>query len=103
MAIRDNTLRSQILKYYSLATDRAAINGFIAPETERFHAALESMGISAADRETIDAEFVMANPTASALVRTLGETAAFATLYIEDLVEANSELRTLIRRTLDDE
>ena len=45
----------------------------------------------------------MANPTASALVRTLGETAEFATLYIEDLVEANNELRESIRRTLADE
>lgn len=103
MAIQDNTLRSQILKYYSLAADRAAINEFIAPETERFHAALEAMGVSAADRETIDAQFVMANPTASALVRTLGETAEFATRYIEDLVEANGELRKLIQRTLDGE
>ena len=103
MAIHDNALRSQILKYYSLATHRTAINGFIAPGTERFQAALEAMGVSAADREAIDAQFVMANPTASALVRTLGETAAFATRYIEDLVEANSELRKSIRRTLDDE
>jgi hypothetical protein len=103
MAIHDNSLRSQILKYYSLATDRAAINGFITPETERFHAALEAIGVSAADRDTIDAQFVMANPTVSALVRTLGETAKFATLYIEDLVEANKQLTELIKNTLDNE
>lgn len=103
MAIHDNELRSQILKYYSLAIDRAAINGFIAPETERFHAALEAIGVSASDRETIDAEFVMANPTVRALVRTLGETAEFASLYVEDLVEANSELSKSIRKTLNEE
>jgi hypothetical protein len=103
MAIRDNALRSQILKYYSLATDRAAINGFITPETERFQAALEAMGVSAADQDTIDAQLVMANPTVSALVRTLGQTAEFATLYIEDLVEANRQLAKLIEKTLGDE
>jgi hypothetical protein len=103
MAVYDNDLRSQILRYYSLATDRAAINEFITPETQRFHAALEAMGVSPSDREMIDVQSVMANPTASALVRTLGETAEFATLYIEDLVEANSELRESIRRTLADE
>ena len=103
MAVDDNDLRSQILKYYSLATDRAAVNGFITPQTQRFHAALESMGISPSDRDTIDAQLVMANPTARALVRTLGATAEFATVYIEDLVEANNQLTTSIRRELDSE
>ncbi len=103
MAVYDNDLRSQILRYYSLATDRAAVNEFITPGTQRFHVALEAMGISPSDRETIDVQSVMANPTASALVRTLGETAEFATLYIEDLVEANNQLRESIRRTLDNE
>lgn len=103
MAVYDNDLRSQILRYYSLATDRAAVNGFITPGTQRFQVALEAMGISPSDRETIDVQSVMANPTASALVRTLGETAKFATLYIEDLVEANNQLRESIRRTLGNE
>jgi hypothetical protein len=103
MAVYDNALRSQILRYYSLATDRAAINGFITPETQRFQAALEAIGVSPSDRETIDVESVMANPNASALVRTLGETAEFATLYIEDLVEANDRLRESIKRALDDQ
>lgn len=103
MAVYDNDLRSEILRYYSLATDRAAVNGFITPQTQRFHAALEAMGVSPSDREMIDVQSVMANPTASALVRTLGETAEFATLYIEDLVEANNELRESIGRTLADE
>ena len=103
MAIHDDALRSQILRYYSLATDRAAVNGFITPETQRFHAALEAMGVSPSDRETMDVQSVMANPTASALVRTLGETAEFATTYIEDLVEANNQLRESIIRTLEDQ
>ena len=103
MAVYDNDLRSQILRYYSLATDRAAVNGFITPETQRFHVALEAMGVSPSDRETIDVQSVMANPTASALVRTLGETAEFATVYIEDLVEANHQLAESIRRALDDQ
>ena len=103
MAVYDNDLRSQILRYYSLATDRAAVNGFITPETQRFHVALEAMGVSPSDRETIDVQSVMANPTANALVRTLGETAEFATVYIEDLVEANHQLAESIRRALDDQ
>jgi hypothetical protein len=103
MAVDENDLRSQILKYYSLATDRAAVNDFITPQTQRFHAALEAMGISPSDRETIDARSVMANPTASALVRTLGATAEFATVYIEDLVEANDQLAESISRKLDNE
>jgi hypothetical protein len=102
-AVYDDDLRSQILKYYSLAADRAAVNGFIAPELQRFNAALEAIGVSPADRDAIDAQFVMANPTASALVRTLGQTAEFATLYVEDLVEANHQLADSIRRTLADE
>jgi len=103
MAVYDDDLRSQILKYYSLATDRAAVNGFITPQTQRFNAALEAIGVSPSDRDAIDAQSVMANPTANALVRTLGETAGFATLYIEDLVEANHQLAESIRRALADE
>jgi hypothetical protein len=103
MAVYDDDLRSQILKYYSLATDRAAVNGFITPQTQRFNAALEAIGVSPSDRDAIDAQTVMANPTASALVRTLGETAEFSTLYIEDLVEANHKLAESIRRALADE
>jgi hypothetical protein len=102
MAVYDDDLRSQILKYYSLANDRAAVNGFITPQTQRFNAALEAIGVSPADRDAIDAQFVMANPTASALVRTLGETAVFSSLYIEDLVAANHKLSESIRRALAD-
>ena len=103
MAVYDDDLRSQILRYYSLATDRAAVNGFITPQTQRFNAALEAIGVSPSDRDAIDARFVMANPTASALVRTLGATAEFASVYIEDLVEANHQLAESIRKALDDE
>jgi len=103
MAVRNDDLRSQILKYYSLATDRAAVNGFITPQTQRFNAALEAIGVSPSDRDAIDVQSVMANPTASALVRTMGETARFATLYIEDLVEANHQLSESIRKALADE
>ena len=103
MAVYDDDLRSQILRYYSLATDRAAVNGFITPQTQRFNAALEAIGVSPSDRDAIDARFVMANPTASALVRTLGATAEFASVYIEDLVEANHQLAESIRKELDDE
>lgn len=103
MAVYDDDLRSQILRYYSLATDRAAVNGFITPQTQRFNAALEAIGISPSDRDAIDARSVMANPTASALVRTLGQTAEFASVYIDDLVEANYQLAESIRKALDDE
>ena len=101
IALYDDDLRSQFLKYYSLATDRAAVNGFITPQTQRFNAALEAIGVSPSDRDTIDARSVMANPTVSALVRTLGETAEFASVYIEDLVEANHQLAESIRIALD--
>lgn len=102
MAVFDDDLRSKILKYYSLATDRAAVNGFITPQTQRFNAALEAIGVSPSDRDAIDARLVMANPTVSALVRTLGQTAEFATVYIEDLVEANHQLAESIRIALAD-
>ena len=102
MAVFDGDLRSKILKYYSLATDRAAVNGFITPQTQRFNAALEAIGVSPSDRDAIDARLVMANPTVSALVRTLGETAEFATVYIEDLVEANHQLAESIGIALAD-
>ena len=103
MAVYDDDLRSQILRYYSLASDRAAVNGFIAPQTQRFNAALEAIGISPSDRDAIDARFVMGDPTASALVRTLGETAEFASVYIADLVDTNHQLAESIRKSLDDE
>src|SRR5210317_372105 len=57
MAVYDDDLRSQILKYYSLATDRAAVNGFITPQTQRFNAALEAIGVSPSDRDAIDARY----------------------------------------------
>jgi hypothetical protein len=103
MAVNDDKLRSQILRYYSLATDRAAVNGYIAPQTQRFNAALEALGVSPSDRDAIDALAVMSDPRASALIRTLGETAEFATRYIEDLVEANHELSESIKKILDNE
>ena len=101
MAVYDDDLRSQILKYYSLATDRAAVNEFITPQTQRFNAALEAIGVSPSDRDAIDARSVMANSTASATVTTMGETAEFASVYIEDLVEANHRLAESIRKALD--
>ena len=78
------------------------MNGFITPQTQRFNAALEAIGVSASDRDAIDARSVMANPTVSALVRTLGETAGFSIVYIEDLVEANHQLAESIRIALAD-
>lgn len=100
MPIVDNELRAKILRYYSLASDRTAVNGFISPQLERFHLVLESLGISATDRDMIDAEVVLADPRASALVRTIGETAGFSSLYLEDLRAANSSLIASIEKAL---
>ena len=100
MPIGDNELRSKILRYYSLASDRTAVNGFISPQLERFHHVLESLGISPTDRDLIDAEVVLADPRASALVRTIGHTAGFSSRYLEDLRAANSALIALIEKAL---
>jgi len=100
MPISDNELRSKILRYYSLASDRTAVNEFISPQMQRFHHVLESLGISATDRDMIDAEVVLADPRASALVRTIGDTAGFSSRYLEDLRAANSDLIASIEKAL---
>ena len=98
--ISDNELRSKILRYYSLAGDRTAVNEYISPQLERFHHVLESLGVSATDRDVIDAEVVLADPRARALVRTIGDTAGFSSRYLEDLRTANRDLIALIEKTL---
>lgn len=100
MPIRDNELRSKILRYYSLASDRTAVNGFISPQLERFHHLLESLGISATDRDMIDAKVVLADPRAGALIRTIGDTAGFSSRYLEDLRSANRSLIASIEKAL---
>ena len=100
MPIGDNKLRAKILRYYSLASARTAVNEFISPHLQRFHHVLESLGISATDRDTIDAEVVLADPRASALVRTIGDSAEFSSLYLEDLRAANSSLIASIEKAL---
>lgn len=99
--IRDNELRSKILRYYSLAGDRTAVNEFISPQLERFHHALESLGISPTDRDTIDVTVVLADPSASALIRTISETAGFSSRYLEDLRTANRDLIALVEKALE--
>ena len=45
MVVRNDDLRLRILQYYSLATDRARVNDFIAPELQRYHQALENPNV----------------------------------------------------------
>lgn len=99
-ALDDDSLRSQILKYYSLADDRIAVNTFITPQIERFHVALEALGVSPTDKDRIDTETVLDDPAVSALIRTMGETAAFAPVYVADLLEANLQLSEAIAKAL---
>ncbi len=99
--ISDNELRSKILRYYSLAGDRTAVNEFISPQLERFHHVLESLGISPTDRDTIDVAVVLADPSASALIRTISDTARFSSRYLEDLRTANRDLIALIEKALE--
>jgi len=98
--ISDNELRSKILRYYSLASDRIAVNEFISPELERFHDALESLGISPTDRDTIDVGVVLADPRASALIRTISNTAEFSSRYLKDLRTANRDLIASIEKAI---
>ena len=98
MTIADNALRSEILRYYSFATDRSAVNDSIFPGIQRFHAALESIGVSYSDLNSVDAGIVFSSPTASALFRLLGNTAHFAVNYVEDLITANEELIETVQK-----
>ena len=90
--ITDDRLRIRILQYYALATDRSAINQFIAPHQERYQAALEQLGVSYSDGAEIDSAEVLADRTVHALIRSIGQTADFAPLYIQELTELNESL-----------
>ena len=100
IVIEDHQLRSRILQYYALATDRNAVNEFIEPELQRYRASLESLGVSYTDADKIDAEAVLENKTVHALVRSMRSIAEFAPIYCADLIELNAELITAIENTL---
>jgi hypothetical protein len=99
-AIPDDRLRAQILQYYALANDRSAINGFIEPELQRYRAALERLGVSYSDGESIDTPAVLEDKTVRALVRSMGSLAAFAPQYCEDLIQLNAELISEIEQSI---
>ena len=92
IVIDDSNLRSEIAKYYSEAEDRTAINDLIAPEIQRFRHALENMGVSYSDRETIGADSVLKNSNVLAIIRSLGDMASFAPTYCERLILKNQSL-----------
>jgi hypothetical protein len=92
MVIDDTNLRSEIAKYYSEAEDRTAINDLITPDIQRFRHALEGMGVSYSDRETIDADIVLQNSSLLAIIRSLGDMASFAPRYCEGLIIMNQTL-----------
>lgn len=92
VAIPDAQLRTRILQYYALATDRSAVNGFIDPEIQRYRAALEQLGLSYSDAENIDTEKALGNITVAAIIRSMGAVAAFAPVYCDELVEINAAL-----------
>ena len=98
----NDALRIQLLQYYALATDRARVNDFIDPELRRYHEALERIGVSYADRDAIDVDLVLNNPTAVAIVKNIGETARFVQIYCRDLIEANDRLIAAIESELAD-
>ncbi len=102
MVVENDELRIRILQYYALATDRARVNDFIAPELSRYHQALENIGISYADRDAIDVAKVLDDPIALAIIKNIGETAHFVQFYCSDLIEANSELIAALEAELAD-
>ena len=99
-ALHDRELVSAIARYYSLAQDRSSVNELILPEKQRFRVALEQLGMSYADRERIDVDRVLSDPTALALIRSLRSMAAFAPEYCNDLIEQQEEVIAAIRSAI---
>jgi hypothetical protein len=91
-AITDNELRTRILQYYALATDRSAINEYVDPHMQRYQIALEQLGVSYADGAEIDVATVLADKTVHALIRSIGQTAEFAIVYTQKLRDLNEAL-----------
>jgi hypothetical protein len=102
IVVENDALRIQLLQYYALATDRARVNEFIAPELSRYHQALENIGVSYADRDEIDVDAVLNDPTSVAIIKNIGETARFVQSYCRDLIEANINLITTLEAELAD-
>ena len=102
-AIPDDELRARILQYYALAADRSAVNEFVEPHLQRYQAALEQIGVSYSDGAEIDVARTLANKEIHALVRSIGQTAEFAPLYCQELVELNEVLIDDIEQILSDE
>ena len=88
--------------FLNIATDRARVNEFIAPELRRYHQALENIGISYADRGMIDVNVVLNDPTAVAIIKNIGETARFVQVFCNDLIEANNDLIASLEAELAD-
>lgn len=90
--ITDDQLRIRVLQYYALASDRSAINQFIAPHLQRYQAALEKLGVSYSDGTAIDVGEVLADKEVHAIIRSIRQTADFAPLYVQELIELNEAL-----------
>lgn len=100
ISVADDALRSRILRYYALATNRARINEFIEPELHRYHAALEELGIAYTAAGAIPVDSALASQRVVAVIRNIGVTARFAVTYVEDLIQANRELIAALEEEL---
>jgi pyrrolidone-carboxylate peptidase len=98
--ITDDQLRIRILQYYALATDRSAVNQYVEPHQQRLQMALERLGVSYADGAAIDVAEVLADKTVHALIRSIGQTAEFAPVYVRRLADLNATLINDIERIL---
>jgi hypothetical protein len=98
--IQDDQLRIRILQYYALATDRSAINQYVAPHQQRYQAALEQLGVSYSDGAEIDYAEILADKTIHALIRSIGQTANFALVYVQRLTQLNERLIADIEEAL---
>ncbi len=83
-----------------MATDRSAINQYVAPHQQRYQAALEQLGVSYSDGAEIDYSEILADKTIHALIRSIGQTANFALVYVQKLTQLNESLIADIEEAL---
>lgn len=92
MAIRDTGLRIRIMRYYSLARDRADLNTLFQTSTRPYGDQLLLMGYAFSDGEDIDLRLALGNPQLRASIRNILATLPYAIRVTNELVEANQEL-----------
>lgn len=90
--IKDPELRLKISNHYGLAIDRADLNEMVYSSIIRYRVALEDIGFSFVDRDTIDVEKVLRNRKIMAIVRECGSLARNMPRNVDDLLESNQAL-----------